>query len=72
MGRKRTRNIIEVIQGNYGYGWDDLVCYEFTGEDEKDLAMHKELRDDYKSYLENEVDYPHRIVTRYAKKENIL
>lgn len=72
MGRKRTRNEIKVIQGNYGYGWDDLVCYEFTGEDEKDLAMHKELRDDYKSYLENEVGYQHRIITRYAKKENLL
>lgn len=70
MGRKRTRTYIKVIQGNYGYGWDDLVCYEFTGDDEKDLAMRKELRDDYKSYLENEVGYAHRIITRFAKKEN--
>lgn len=70
MGRKRTINEIKVIQGNYGYGWDDLGCYEFTGDETHDSQMRKELNDDYKSYHENEVDYPHRIVTRYVKKEN--
>lgn len=70
MGRKRTRIYIKVIQGNYGYGWDDLVCYEFTGDEANDSQMRKELRDDFKSYCENEFGYIHRIITRYAKKEN--
>lgn len=70
MGRNRTRIEIKVIQGNYGYGWDDLTTYEFTGDEEKDRITRKELREDYKSYEENEVGYQHRIITRYAKKEN--
>jgi len=37
---------VAVLQGNYGYGWDDLVTYE---KDEM-----SELKSDLKSYQENQ------------------
>lgn len=45
------------LQGNYGYGWEDL----FECEDKKDA------REQLRCYEENEPQYPHRIVRR---KEN--
>jgi hypothetical protein len=57
----RTPKTIEVkvLQGNYGYGWDDLV--EYNPKIAKDM---KELKDDFKAYRENERGYGHRIITR--------
>ncbi len=51
---------IKVLQGNYGYGWDDLVEYENPDDEE----VRKEIKEDWKSYQENEVEYPHRIIQR--------
>jgi hypothetical protein len=48
---------IWVLQGNYGYGWDDL-----TYEDTKEKALEQK-----KCYDENE-GYPHRIIKRYENE----
>lgn len=48
----------KVLQGNYGYGWDDLCSY-----DTSDPGQMKELRDDLKSYRENE-GVPLRVIRR--------
>ena len=48
----------KVLQGNYGYGWDDLCSYDTADADEM-----KELRDDIKSYRENE-HIPLRVIRR--------
>lgn len=42
-----------VVQGNYGYRWDDLVTHE----------NRIDALNDYKWYKQNE-QYPHRIITR--------
>ena len=49
---------VKVLQGYYGHGWDDL-----EEVDADDIQGVKELKDDLKSYDENE-RYPHRIITR--------
>lgn len=43
-----------VIQGNYGYGWDDLVAEDAMSGARAQLAC----------YCENEHEASHRIVTR--------
>lgn len=43
-----------VVQGNYGYGWEDL-----TASDD-----YSEARNDLKAYRENETGVPHRLITR--------
>lgn len=58
-----------VLQGNYGYGWDDLTYYDDTPEG------RKMMKDDYKAYQENE-HIPLRTITRkspnpdYVEPEN--
>ena len=49
----------KVIQGNYGYGWDDLTSY-----DTKDPEQMKALKDDIKAYRDNEPNASHRVITR--------
>lgn len=46
-----------VIQGNYGYGWDDL-----TEEETKEEALKQK-----ECYDKNEA-YPHRIIKRYENE----
>lgn len=48
-----------VLQGNYGYGWDD-IC-ECDSNDAKEV---KALRVNLREYRENEPNYPHRIIKR--------
>lgn len=55
--RKTTDEI--VIQGNYGYGWDDLTTETTMTEARKTL----------RTYQENERNAAHRIITRRVKKE---
>lgn len=50
----KTKTII-VLQGNYGYGWDDLVEYELD-----DMS----IKADYRDYQKNEPQYPHRLIRR--------
>ena len=48
-----------VVQGNYGYGWDDLTMTD-------DYA---EARADYRAYRDNE-NAPHRIIQRRVLRED--
>lgn len=57
--KQRKYIYLSVIQGNYGYGWDDLCQYDRNNPDEM-----KELREDWKAYRENEREYAHRIIHR--------
>lgn len=43
-----------VVQGNYGYGWEDLTTSDNQAE----------ARNDLKAYRENETGVPHRLITR--------
>lgn len=53
--KKEPKTIeVKVLQGNYGYGWDDLVEYD----------NYKDAKTDYKAYRENERNASHRIITR--------
>ena len=54
--KPKTTKEIKVLQGNYGYGWDDIVEYE--------QSEYSEIKDDMKDYHENEPQYRHRVVTR--------
>lgn len=49
---------LSVLQGNYGYGWDDLCQY-----DHSEPGWEAELKSDRKAYRENE-PYPHRVIYR--------
>lgn len=55
--RKTTDEI--VIQGNYGYGWDDLTTEVSMPEARKTLRV----------YQKNEQNAAHSIITRRVKKE---
>lgn len=50
-----------VIQGLYDedFGWDDVTTY-----DSNDPEQMKSFRSDWKSYRENEPQYPHRVIHR--------
>lgn len=57
---------VRVLQGNYGYGWDDLCEYP------NDSSSAKERKNDLKSYQENEPGVPFRFITRRVlNKEDI-
>ena len=55
----RTPKTIEVavLQGNYGYGWDDLFEFEKG-------ATYSEIKRAKKEYDDNEPQYAHRIIHR--------
>lgn len=71
MAKTPKTKLVKVLQGNYGYGWDDLCEY-----DPKNEGQMKELRDDFKTYKKEEPSVHHRIIERRIpnpkyKKENI-
>lgn len=45
---------LHVVQGNYGYGWDDLI----------ESDSYREARTDLRCYCENEPQYSHRMIKR--------
>ena len=62
--RKNPKTIeVKVLQGNYGYGWDDLVEYDLDDRTSKD---------DYKAYRENEPQYQHRVIHRRVPNPNYV
>lgn len=63
MGRRNKYNYLWVIQGNYGYGWEDLSEYN-KAEDSYGLVIH-----DYKEYCFSD-SYPKRIINRRELKDN--
>lgn len=62
---------IKVLQGNYGYGWDDLIEYDISDFNGDILAMNKEITNDLRDYRENEKDAPHRVITRRVPVESL-
>ena len=54
----KTREV-KILQGNYGYGWDDLCQYE--------KHDYGEIKSDLRVYRENERQYAHRVITRRIK-----
>ena len=59
----------KVLQGNYGYGLEDLISME---TDSTGYCKDKKERDDFKQnvrlYRENERGIPHRVIFRREKK----
>lgn len=45
---------LHVVQGNYGFGWEDCCASENV----------RESRDDLKAYRENAPEYPYRLIKR--------
>jgi len=61
-GNKPTKYVTEyIVQGNYGYGWDDLTSHDRMQDAKKEK----------KTYDMNE-RYPHRVITRKVKNENYV
>lgn len=60
---------VKVLQGNYGYGWDDLIEYDIADFNGDLLAMNREIKQDLKDYREHETDAPHRVITRRVARE---
>lgn len=60
---------VKVLQGNYGYGWEDLIEYDIADFNGDLLAMNREIKQDLKDYRENETDAPHRVITRRVARE---
>jgi hypothetical protein len=55
--RKNKYEYLFVVQGNYGYGWEDLI----SSED------YREARARLKDYRDNEKKYSHRLIQRREK-----
>ena len=66
-GRNNKYIYLFVLQGNYGYGWDDLCSYDTNEE-----GWYKEYRDDVKAYRENEPGVPHRSIYRREPNPNYV
>lgn len=60
---------VKVLQGNYGYGWDDLIEYDVADFNGDLLAMNRNIKQDLKDYRENETNASHRVVTRRVARE---
>lgn len=64
----QNKELVYIIQGNYGNGWEDVSCYScgIRRKDEKEQL--ERVRHDLKEY--NLSGYgPHRVIKRY---ENIV
>lgn len=68
--KKNKYSYFKVIQGNYGYGWEDLVSYRTNSQGlfltEK---SRKEFKKDLKDYKENEKNARFRVILR--KREHV-
>lgn len=53
LARRPKTELLYVVQGNYGHGWEDLTA----------SADHKEARDNLRDYRQNEPG-PHRLIKR--------
>ena len=59
MKKQNKYRYLYVLQGNYGYGWDDLLEYDKSSHRPYGNAVQ-----DKKCYRENEPQYKHRIIER--------
>lgn len=53
-------NYLTVLQGNYGYGWDDLMSWD----GKKDDLVFRSSREHLHWYRQNEKQSSHRIIKR--------
>lgn len=60
MKKQNKYAYLYVLQGNYGYGWDDLMSWD---QDKDELAF-RSSREHLKWYRQNEKQATHRIVQR--------
>lgn len=60
---------VKVLQGNYGYGWDDLIEYDIADFNGDLLAMNREIKQDLKDYREHETNASHRVITRRVLRD---
>lgn len=62
----QKKELCFIVQGNYGYGWEDLTAHG-CGIRQKDYCEAiKGARQDLKDYNMNE-SYAHRIIERYEE-----
>lgn len=61
MAYKRLTRDVWTVQGNYGQGWEDV-----TAEDTR-----KECKERLKEYRENEPMYPHRMIVKRVRIEQV-
>lgn len=55
-----SKTVVEyVVQGHYGYGWEDVYTAE-TYKEGKSILI---------DYVKNETGYPHRMIKRRVPKE---
>ena len=57
--KQNKYNYYHVLQGDYGYGWDDVCFY-----DSNDKEQMKALVRDIKTYRESEPKFAHRVIQR--------
>lgn len=56
LARQPKTELVHIVQGNYGHGWEDLTA----------STDYKEARDNLRDYRQNEPG-PHRLIKRREK-----
>jgi hypothetical protein len=60
MKKQNKYRYLTVLQGNYGYGWDDLMEWDRARDDLVFISSREHL----KWYRQNEKRCSHRIISR--------
>ena len=60
MKKQNKYSYLTILQGNYGYGWDDLMQWD----DNKDDLVFMSSRDHLYWHRQNEKNASHRIIKR--------
>ena len=58
---KRKTKDVWILEGNFGYGWEEMIEYN----------NRKEAYDDLKSYIDNDKKYDYRIRVTREKIEGV-
>ena len=60
MKKQNKYSYLTILQGNYGYGWEDLMQWDNI----KDDLVFRSSREHLSSYRQDEKQYSHRIISR--------
>lgn len=60
MKKQNKYSYLTILQGNYGYGWDDLMLWD----NNKDDLVFRSSREHLNWYRQNENNVSHRIIER--------
>lgn len=65
--KKEKKKIIciKVIEGNYGYGWEEVSSYELTGNEEEDKKIIEQAEHDLDEYNHDGYNAIYRMRKRY-------